>query len=215
MQRILIPLLIIIYFGLITVGCNHSKSKSQKPSSSNSPAKSEAKTTPQAKQSAEHPAVYIEKGACPFECCTYGEWQTRKTTIAYAKPDEHSKVVGKFLAGTKVTAITGEVRSVAGRFVVTKPHEQYRPGDIIWVYAYGGEGLFSVWFNGEMTGEELGFSPYNDDTNDGTKCEDASDCWGKLDKKLQSEWWIKIKSKEGWIGWTKQPDNFGGKDECE
>jgi hypothetical protein len=33
---------------------------------------------------AKAPAVYVDKGACPFECCTYRAWRTEKNTVAYA-----------------------------------------------------------------------------------------------------------------------------------
>src|SRR3954466_4676007 len=85
---------------------------------------------PQAKP----PAVYVDKGACPFECCTYRRWKTDKTTVAYATPDKKAKAVGKFVAGTNVVAITGEVRTVPGKYLITKAHGKYRPGDVLWVY---------------------------------------------------------------------------------
>src|SRR4030095_4573951 len=80
------------------------------------------------------PAVYVDKGACPFECCTYRRWKTDKTTVAYATPDKKSKTVGKFVAGSNVNAITGEVRTVPGKYVVIKKHKKYKPGDVLWVY---------------------------------------------------------------------------------
>jgi hypothetical protein len=160
----------------------------------------------------QHPAVFIDRGACPFECCTYREWKTEKTTTAYARPSKSSKRVGKFVAGTKVVALTGEVRTIAGRFVVKKSHEKYRVGDIIWVYTYYGEGLFKIWFKGKMSEEDLGFSSYGGSM--GKRCEETEQCWGVLDKELQMTWWIKIKSAGGWVGWTNQGENFSGADKC-
>jgi hypothetical protein len=90
------------------------------------------------------PAVYIDKGACPFECCTYREWRTEQSTVAYARPDKRSSRIGRFKAGTAVVALTGEVRSTPGRFTVRKPHGQYKPGDVLWVYTPLGEGAYKV-----------------------------------------------------------------------
>src|SRR4030095_1286133 len=56
----------------------------------------------QAKTATKPPVVYVDKGACPFECCTYRRWKTEKTTTAYAQPDRKAKVVGKFKAGSRV-----------------------------------------------------------------------------------------------------------------
>jgi hypothetical protein len=116
------------------------------------------------------------------------------------------------VAGSKVNALTGEVRTVAGRFVVKKSHGRYRRGDIIWVYTYLGEGFFKIWFDGKMSEEDLGFSAYGG--TGGIRCDDPIQCWGTLDKELQMTWWIKIKSADGWIGWTDQGERFTGADQC-
>lgn len=154
------------------------------------------------------PAVYVDKGACPFECCTYRKWRAEKTTIAYARPDKRSKVIGKFKAGARVVALTGEVRTVPGKFVVFKAHGVYKPGDVLWVYTPLGEGFYKVWFNGKMFDEQLDY------ITGLPKCEETPDCWGKLERELQVEWWVKIRSAGGWIGWTDQAENFSNKDAC-
>ncbi len=64
------------------------------------------------------PAKYIDKGACPFECCTYRAWHTKADTVAYTQPDKKAKVVGLLKVNAIVEAITGEVHSTPVRFVV-------------------------------------------------------------------------------------------------
>lgn len=159
------------------------------------------------------PAVYVDKGACPFECCTYQEWKTEKTTVAYARPDMRSGQVGKFRAGTRVTALTGEVRTTPSRFTVQKAHGKYKPGNVLLVYTPLGEGFYKVWFNGKMYEEELDYvsGPFE---KSGIRCEETPACWGALDKELRVEWWVKIKSADGWTGWTNQAGNFSGADGC-
>jgi hypothetical protein len=159
-----------------------------------------------------HPAAYIDQGACPFECCTYRAWHTKAETVAYAQPDQNAKVVGLLKVGAIVEAITGEVHSIPARFVVMKPHAEYKPGDILWVYTYLGEGHFKVWRNGAMQEEDLGFSPYGG--SPGARCEDTRHCWGELERELTFSWWVKVRSKEGWEGWSKQPEHFDNKDAC-
>ena len=74
----------------------------------------------------EHPATYLDKGACPFECCTYRRWNTLKDTVAYTLPDKRSKRIGTFKKGTWVRGLTGEVRTLTpGKFVVSKAHDKY------------------------------------------------------------------------------------------
>lgn len=158
------------------------------------------------------PTVFVDEGACPFECCTYREWKTEKTTTAYARPDRRSKQVGHFIAGTQVVALTGQVRTVAGRFIVKKPHEKFKRGDVICLYTYLGEGVFKIWFRGKISEENIGFSPYGGSM--GKRCEVENLCWGELEKELRMTWWIKIRSADGWIGWTNLGENFSGADEC-
>lgn len=159
------------------------------------------------------PATYIDKGACPFECCTYRTWHTKADTVAYATPEGKAKVVGLLKAGSTVEGITGEVHSTPGRFVVRKPHAGYKAGDVLWVYTYLGEGHFKVWRNGAMHEEDLGFSPYGGGSP-GARCENKKECWGELEKELKFTWWVKVRSREGWEGWSKQPERFANKDAC-
>jgi hypothetical protein len=160
----------------------------------------------------EPPRFFVDKGACPFECCQYGRWKTEKTTRLYQRPDIRSKQVASVRAGSRVTALTGEVHTVPSRFLVKKAHERYKPGEVIWVYTYQGEGFFKVWYKGRMYTEELVFSPYGGST--GTRCEEEKTCWGELDKELNSIWWIKVRSADGRVGWTNAGGNFSGADAC-
>jgi len=159
------------------------------------------------------PSVYVDRGACPFECCTYRTWKTEKDTTAYAQPNKNSRRVGVLKARTRVVAITGEVRTWPGKFSIVKAHDRYKPGDVLWVYTPLGEGSYKVWFNGKMTEQELDYmsGPFEQTY---PRCEDAKDCWGRLETPLRVEWWVKIKSKEGWIGWTNETDNFSNQDAC-
>jgi len=158
------------------------------------------------------PDPYIDKGACPFECCTYGTWKVEKTTTIYLLPDDKSSVVATLAVGSMVEAVTGEVHVKPARFTVKKPMQKYRPGDVLWVYTYLGEGFFKIWFKGKMYEEELGFSPYGGGA--GKRCEKWDRCWGELDRELNFNWWIKVKMPKGKTGWTDQPDNFSGLNPC-
>src|SRR5262249_46597593 len=82
------------------------------------------------------PAKYIDQGACPFECCVYRAWNTKRDTVVYAQPNKNAKVVGLLKAGATVEAFTGEVHSNRVRFVVKRAHAEYQPGDNLWVYTY-------------------------------------------------------------------------------
>ena len=146
------------------------------------------------------PAEYIDKGACPFECCTYRAWNTTADTVAYAAPNKSAKVVGLLKAGGIVEAVTGEVHSLPVCFVVKRPHSEYRLGDVfVGLHVFGGGLLQSVaqWRNAER---RFGFQPPWRLT--GARCENNEQCWGELEEELKFSWWVKVKSKEGWEGWS-------------
>jgi hypothetical protein len=170
----------------------------------------------QATRVAKPPAVYVDKGACPFECCQYGEWTARQPAPAYAEPVENAPPVATVTTGTKILAVTGEVRTKAGRFTVTQEHpsmrsmggepKPYKPGDVLYVYTYHGEGAFTVWFAGEMYEEMMEFSPYGGGPGDGF--------WGELDGDLETVWWVKAQLPDGRVVWLRNPANFNGMDAC-
>lgn len=159
------------------------------------------------------PAVYVEQGACPFECCTYREWWAAAPTPVYSSPSSSGMKIRVLKKGEHVTAVTGFVRTQAREFVVTRNTGRYRVGDTIWVYSYRGEGFFTVWFNGKIYGEDLGFSPYGG--SGGTRCQgDSANCWGTLKTEHSSEWWIKLRLRDGRIGWTNHGEDYSGIDAC-
>jgi hypothetical protein len=161
-----------------------------------------------------HPATFIDKGACPFECCTYGPWMVKKDAVLYNKPYKGGRAVGTLKRGSKVRGITGEVRTnVPGRFVVTKPHLRYAAGDVLWVYTPLGEGNYKVWFKGAIYPEEMGYIAMPFETS-GFNCNERGDCWGQLENKIQTEWWARVRGPHGLTGWTRQTINFHGIDAC-
>ena len=161
-----------------------------------------------------HPSTFLDRGACPFECCTYRRWTVTKDTVAYDKPEKGARRVGLFKKGSRVRGLTGEVRTTQpGEYVVVKPYEKYKPGDILWVYTPQGEGFYKVWFAGRMLSQELNYMSGSYEQS-GIKCDERADCWGKLETELRDDWWVKVRSPAGWIGWTDQTENFHGMDSC-
>lgn len=157
------------------------------------------------------PVLLTEKGLCPFEGCVYREWVTRKKTPIYAAPEQNTKVIGHLSAGTHVQALTGEVHTAKpGKYRVRKTYGKYKPGDLLWLYGYHGEGVYTVWFAGKLYEEE--FSSVNYIGEGGNRCDDKNWCWGVLEQAPESVWWVKVQAPDGRIGWTNQLENFDGKD---
>ena len=118
------------------------------------------------------PVTFIDRGACPFECCIYRTWQTRADTVAYARPDRGAPVVGRLKVGASVEAVTGEVHSRPVRFVVKKPHGEFR-----------------VWRDGAMREVDLGFSPHGG--SPGIRCRGLTAMLGRAREATRVRWWVK------------------------
>lgn len=158
------------------------------------------------------PSVFVDKGACPFECCTYRQWTAVRPVQTFQKPSLRAARLGTIPANTQVLAMTGEVRTVGKKFIVHRVHDRYKPGDTLMVYTYHGEGVFTVWFDGEFHTEDLGFSPYGGTS--GSRCTDRKHCWGELASELKSDWWAQVKLPDGKIAWVHDMENFEGIDAC-
>lgn len=160
---------------------------------------------------AEKPQLpYFDWGACPFECCTYQEWETTVPVIAKDKPAENGTEVFRLEANTPVTGITGVVittETSAAR--VQKPTKlgfvkggdgrmlNLKPGDVIYPLHYLGEGFWLFWHEGHFYSDELG-GPYI-----------------SIGTEPRTVWWVQFKDKQGRTGWTKVDRNFSHMDACE
>jgi hypothetical protein len=141
------------------------------------------------------PRVFVDVGACPFECCTYREWIVEAKTTLLDKPN--GKQVVKILAkGDGVTGLTGEVISApipvkADRDI---PDTPIKAGDIFYVLHYDGEGYWKVWLRAKIA--------Y------------VHDSVVKIPHP-KAEWWVKIRDSDGNVGWALSHGNFAHQDSCE
>jgi len=155
---------------------------------------------------------YVDRGACPGECCRYGKWRALADVMLYDEPAENAEEIGVVPGGRRVRALTGEVHTVPGLFRVHREHEKYRRGDVIEVLTYVGEGFFKVRFDGEIYQEDLGFSPWGGIPD--SRCSDVPSCYGELDRELDFTWWVKLRMLDGEEGWIRDPEAFRGMDAC-
>jgi hypothetical protein len=140
------------------------------------------------------PNIHVDKGACPFECCTYRQWVAR-TDMALLDVPDGKKVVGQIKKGDKVLALTGEIHSVPLRVVSPNsyPDAGVKAGDTIYILHYVGEGFWKVWHDGQLV--EIDNLP------------------GK-GKNPKTTWWVELKSSSGIVGWTVEHKNFENQDAC-
>ena len=140
------------------------------------------------------PPIYIDRGACPFECCIYRRWTVNHPTPLLNRPDG-KKALGSLGVGEIVEGITGEVRSApipvkADRDMSGTP---IKAGDTYYVLHYNGEGLWKVWIRGRLAL-----------VGQGVRVPDP-----------KADWWVKVKDARGNVGRALSTGNFDHQDRCE
>jgi hypothetical protein len=158
------------------------------------------------KSASSAPAEWVQKGACPFECCRYGRWTSQAGAALHEKQDLTSAVVVNIKAGESFKAKTGETHTVAGLFKVNKAFGSFKPGDEVMAYDYMGEGNYRVWVNGSMKQAELLVGP------DGSQIGPN----GEMVRRPQQTWWVQASAANGKTGWllVKDIKLFRGADAC-
>lgn len=160
------------------------------------------------------PSPFKDVGACPFECCRYGDW-TAKEDIELKDQINGRSIVGKIKHGEKIKALNGEVHTIPNVVEVIRDHDKFKRGEIFYLLTYQGEGFYKVWRNGVIASEEILFPSFTA-LYDFKNCDSTKiDCWGKITNlKRVSTWWVKIKMANGTTGWTNLSKEFSGQDSC-
>jgi len=153
-------------------------------------------------QNSRPPIPFVDKGACPFECCTYRDWTVDKPTAVRSGMSDSSAVSFRLKKGERVKGLTGVViTSQPGEVRVLKRTKIGKitagPGDRLYLLTYIGEGFHRVWYRGRITEEET-----------------YDEAIFRQIKEPKSVWWVKVRNARGQIGWSREPDNFGNKDQC-
>lgn len=157
------------------------------------------------------PKTFIDKGACPFECCSYRTWKAKKDVEIYDRA-RGTKVVDKIKKDESVEGMTGEVESAPILVTVISDHvddngNRFSKGDEFYLLTYLGEGFFRAWSDGKIfdmaaIGVKDAFDYYSKDP-----------FWAEASHRYSRIWWKKVKSRRGVVGWTKE-DVFSGQDSC-
>ena len=152
------------------------------------------------------PDAYVSKGACPFECCSYGRWSVLEDTPLVKRPGSLDRVA---LArkGTHVEGVTGEVHTIPVPVGVVHAKPAYGPsasipkGTIVFLLEPLGEGYAHVWHEGR-THEMETFEQVKE------HCPHPNDtCWGEVLEagalRREADWWVKVRLQDGLEGWTR------------
>jgi hypothetical protein len=161
----------------------------------------------------------IDRNACPFEGCTFRNWLVTKDSPLFSTWEKDGKTIGTLKKDQVVTGLTGvHITWEPDRIQVLKPIPELhlQPGDIILRYQYLGEGFANVWVNGEWK-ESYDLTFVTEMDNSGC----LRDCPAKVISEGRKDWWVRVKTPQGTIGWAKADDQFdcmdalGGDNKCE
>lgn len=145
------------------------------------------------------PDPYIDKGACPFECCTYRDWTTKKQVTLLDRPQGKVKTAD-IPAGVVVRGMTGEVISHPLAVTAIRAFEDtpIRKGGTYYLLHYAGEGFWSAWYRGRVYSIDM--SDYREDT--------------EPMRSFKADWWVKLRSRAGKTGWVLNTGQFDNMDSC-
>jgi hypothetical protein len=166
------------------------------------------------------PDNYVARGACPFECCRYGNWTVLEDTDLVSRPGS-SRVVGRARKGSPAVGLTGEVHLTPEPVVVLAAPEppmgvltadELPKNSIAFILDYTGEGYSHVYTRGKVVDAQthLSYAKY---------CyRPSKDCWGETlfpsKERKEPIWWVKVRLPNGIVGWTDKTNSFGGQDAC-
>lgn len=153
-------------------------------------------------------APYVARGACPYECCSFGEW-TALGPIPVHLSERDREVAYELPAGTTFRALRGNVHvDTIGMLAVVDTMAAFRyseeDDDWIDVHFETGDTLEILDYLGE------GYHHVRHDCTDWTVIEHA---WGPsgpdhepsgvLLREPRAEWWVEIETDEGARGWVE------------
>ena len=197
LQRI--PHALVLLFSLfVAPACGRAAvdSASSPPSTSETPAREPAALPAQ-------PQIPFEDaGACPFEGCIYREWTALRPISVRRERDDASPIAFELRNGDRVTAVTGIViTTLPGLIEFAVPTDvetsegplHMAPGETLYVLTPLGEGHVKAWARGRLYADV-----------------DASALTAR--RPVTMVWWVMIRNAAGQTGWTRQTEDFDGKD---
>lgn len=141
-------------------------------------------------------APVVVNGACPFECCQYGDWTLLTAAPLREAPSPAARVLLRIPRRSAVRSDSGIVRVTrVGLLRVMRTVRapdlgiDYQAGDTVRVLDYLGEGFYTVWYRGRQSPSPVGF--------------DDPDL--RVLARPRSEWWAHVTwrgpttSVSGWI----------------
>ena len=160
----------------------------------------------------------IDYNACPFEGCTFGKWIVTRDSEIFSTWKLPRNLVAPLRTGQVVTGLIGvHITYSPDQIEVLRaiPELGVQPGDVIRRYIYHGEGFADIWVKGQWHRDyDCSFITEKNDLG----C--MRDCAGKVISEGRKEWWVRLRTSQGSIGWARVEDQFncmdslGGDPKC-
>lgn len=148
-------------------------------------------------------------GACPGECCGYGEWSTTEKTVVYAAALDTEHVLAELPSATNIVGLDGFVYlSRLGSAQATREVRADWDGEAqkhltipvnaqVIVLDVFGEGFWRIWYDGRI--HQL---PVDDSREQATQSENDPARGLALVQAPTSQWWARVQLPlDGRIGW--------------
>jgi hypothetical protein len=165
------------------------------------------------------PLPVLDYHACPFEGCTFGKWIVIHDSTAFTTWREGRKPWLELKKGEVVTGLTGvHITYKPDRVQILEsiPELRLQSGDVILRFMYHGEGFSDLWIKGRWLRE---YDSSFITEKAGSGC--MRGCSAKVVVEGRKDWWVRLRTAEGKIGWSKVDDqfdcmdSFGGEPECD
>jgi len=151
-------------------------------------------------------------------------WKAQKVVVAYVEPKEGVSVAFTIKNRQQLTAETGFV--VTSKTGITKvlkaiklgydkdskdpapkPLLDLKPGELLYTLHYLGEGFDLFWYKGKVYSDQISSGKVDPDPP-------APELNLQVLSLPEADWWVKVRTKEGRIGWIKNPPYFENSDAC-
>lgn len=155
-------------------------------------------------------APVVVSGACPFECCHYGDWKLLGAASVRRRPSDTAPMSFWLKRGQAVFADSGFVQvDTIGLVVMRANHVDamyktpFASGDTLLVLDYLGEGQYNAWWRGySIQVESFWDAP-------GPKSA------GSIVRQLSMRWWARVRDARGRRGWMDMDKvRVSGADAC-
>ncbi len=146
---------------------------------------------------------------CPRRerCCRDGRWAAANDVPLMAEPRDGAPVATTVRAGARLEPLSSEVHIRPEPVTVVHDHARYRRGDVLWLLESLGHGSFRVWYRGKTYEEDMAGISLFELKLANRDCQTPSHaCWGRAVDHPQWTWWVRLKTREGIVGWARAPE---------